>query len=236
MGVQMGTDAWFANGNQQAIEALLSASARATGTVYHYVFAQDTDPDNFGRMGACHGCELTYVLGYFKQSQTFLSSQTPPSMQAGTVVPSGGSTLVGNAMNAYWASMWYYGTPNTVGSGLPTWTPVSASDKQTMTFQEYYPTGALMNPCVRWLTCRTEPTKDWRSAQKQFFGSSPAAPAVAQPACTSAPAGFASHFSAVAAGMTCSFLPCCTYTSTGRRMLFGMPSTTTGSTACDAMC
>jgi carboxylesterase type B len=234
MGVQMGTDAWFANGNKMAIEALLSAPGRATGTIYHFVFAQETDT-LMSKMGACHGCELTYVLGFFKVSQTYLSSQTPPSMGVGTVVPTGGSTLVGNAMNAYWSSMWYYGTPNTVGSGLPTWSPMSQSDKQTMTFQDSYPAGALMNPCVRWAMCRTEQAKDWRFAQKQFFSTSPSEPSLAMPVCTSAPVGTTTHMNSAENGLTCSFLPCCTYTSMGRRMLFGMPSTT-AATACDSMC
>lgn len=233
----MGTDAWFAAGNTQLIESMLTATTRVSGTVYHYVYAQDTDPQ-YAWMGACHGCELTFVLGLYTISMTYLSSQLPASMNANVLTFSAASQTVGNAMNGYWAGLYHNANPNWSGSGLPTWAAMAPADKQTMTFQGYYSHGALMNPCVRWASCRTEQTKDWRYTKKHFWSSSPTTTThtyMTEPVCTSAPAGFTSHTNGASVGLNCSFMPCCRYTTGRRSLLFGMPSTTT-STTCDSMC
>ena len=85
--------------------------------------------------------------------------------------------------------------------------------------------------------CRTETTKDFRVAVKQFWGSAPAdivntyIPAQMY---TAAPTVFTSHIYGASIGINCSFLPCCTYSSGRRNLLFGMPSS--ASTNCDPMC
>lgn len=109
---------------------------------------------------------------------------------------------------------------------------MAVTDKNTMAFQGDFDLGAAMNPCVRWSSCRTEPVKDWRKAAKFFWGSAPAAINIAPETCTAAPTGFSSHVGADFVG-SCSFQPCCTYTSR-RSLLFGMPTDSSGS--CDANC
>lgn len=240
--IQMGTDAWFANGNQQIIEALLVAPGRPVGNVYHYLFAHDSDSQYAPYMGACHGCELTYVLGFYTQSVSYLSISAPASSGMGTMTVDAGATAVGAAMNGYWAALFHTANPNTVGSGLPHWNAMSVTDKQTIVFQGAFPQGALMNPCVRLTGCRTESAKDWRQTKKVFWSSPPASLTYAylpEPVCTSAPAGYYSHAAATSIGYNCSFLPCCTYptTSTGRRsLLFGAPSAAASTGSCDPMC
>lgn len=236
MTVQMGTDAWFATGNMQMIEAALAAPGRVANTVYHYVFAHDSDPQ-YPWMGACHGCELTYVLGLYTVSTTYLSSQVPPSFNAAIVTMTAGNLAVGNAMNGYWASLFYNANPNAAGTGLPSWTAMAAHDKQTLVFSGDATLGAVMNPCARVASCRTENAKDWRMTKKLFWTSAPASVQdkfLPESVCTSAPSVFYSHSNPTAYGLNCSFLPCCKYTSGRRSLLFGMPST--GATACDPMC
>jgi len=230
------TDSWFAKTINMAVNAITQQQGRVSGTVYVYLMAQDTDPD-LPKMGACHGCELTYVLGFYAVSSTYLKVQAPPSLGLLPYTVTADSTAVGLAMNSYWASIMYNQSPNAVGSGLPTWTPMYVNDKNTMTFNGGFPLGALMNPCVRFTTCRTEPSKDYRYAQKSFWEASPATPALATQTCTSAAVGQLSHTNGAAATPTplvCTFLPCCTYGAGRRNLLFGMP--TTGSTSCDPVC
>jgi len=239
--IQMGTDAWFANGNQQIIEALLIAPGRPVGNVYHYLYAHDADSVHVPYLGACHGCELTFVLGFYTASVSYLSLTAPASSGFGTIAVTAADNTVGAAMNGYWAAMFHTANPNTVGSGLPHWSPMSVTDKQTMVFQGLFPQGALMNPCVRLTGCRTESAKDWRMTKKVFWQSAPANLAYSylpEPTCTSAPAGSYSHFAAERIGYNCSYLPCCTYgTTTGRRsLLFGAPSAAAATGSCDPIC
>jgi len=241
--VQMANDAWFAQGIEAVTEALLVAPGRPSGSVYHYIFAHDSHQAllPYAHMGACHGCDLTYVLGFYTASVTYLSLLSPPSTNLHTIVPDADYNKVGNAMNRYWASMWHTNSPNTVGSGLPHWTPVSATDRQTMVFQGQFTLGAEMNPCVRFAACRTENTKDWRKTRKLFWNSAPASlsyTGCSEPVCTSAPVGTYSHFMASSIGFNCTYLPCCVYgSSAGRRkLLFGAPSSGVATGNCDPMC
>jgi hypothetical protein len=172
--LQMGTDAWFAGGNYVALNALSTNPTRAANglSVYHYLFAVETDKE-FPYMGACHGCELSFVLGFYLESLTFITDLLPPSM--GITAPLTSEDLaVGSAMNSYWASFFLSQDPNAAGSGLPTWTPYGgATDTQTMVFSDTMPSPHVaMNPCVSVASCRTEPTKSWRHASKTFWYSS----------------------------------------------------------------
>lgn len=237
LAIQMGTDAWFGVNVPAFLQAALSAPGRSANTVYTYLYAQDVDGQiGFPLTGACHGCELTFVLGFYTMGYTYLSSMMPASMGLSPVFGSG-DLAVGNAMNGYWASIYYTGNPNTVSNGLPTWTALSQSTHDTMVFSGDLTLGAAMNPCSRGTSCRTETTKDWRANIKQFWGSSPADIVntyMAVPTCTAAPTVFTTHKFGYQIGINCSFLPCCTYTSGRRNLLFGMPSS--ASTNCDPMC
>lgn len=180
--VQLGTDSMFAGGLYAATNALLSNPARAADTVFQYLFAEETDP-HFPYMGACHGCELTYVLGFFKDSYTYLTnSLSPSSSYSGAFTAP--KLALGDTMNAFWSAILYYGTPNVAGWILPEWSAVSPGDKNVMVFQSTFQYGASMNPCVRFLQCRgAEPTKDFRVGPKTFFYSSLTTPAAVPGSC-----------------------------------------------------
>jgi carboxylesterase type B len=233
--VQMYNDAWFSSGMTLMTEAMLLAPGRAGSTVYTYLSASQSDPQTY--TGAYHGSELTYVLNYYNAGTSFFSAFGVP---AAPHTP--GQTAVNNAFNGYWTSLYHTANPNVVGVGLPHWDPVTFTSKNTMVFSPDLPYGGAMNPCIRAASCKTEPTKDFRTKQVQFYQGSPASLVytyMSEPTCTAAPTVFNSHKNVsgdVLTGFTCSFLPCCRYSSTGRRsLLFGMPSTSSSSN-CDPMC
>lgn len=204
--VQMGTDAWFTNGNDLIVAALLSNPARAADTVYHYVFGDDTDGSTFPKMGACHGCELTYVLGFYLIGQTYLSSQLPTPLVIAQMNDAEHQTL-GKTMNTYWSGFFYNKDPNVAGEGLPTWKAMSATERNTMVFQaQFGGSGALLNPCVQFAICRTEPTKDFRKARKMLWSTGPAGQVMVPDTCgTDMPKGTFSH---IAMGGSCPAYSC----------------------------
>lgn len=237
--IQMSNDAWFAVNTMAFTQAALDAPGRLSGTVYYYVFAQETDPIFFSWMGACHGCELTFVLGFYAMSQTYLTSMMPSSLgMSGGGRP--GDLAVGNAMNGYWAGIYYSANPNVGSTGLPHWYPMTTTDKNTQVFSGDITLGAASNPCMRAAYCRTEQSKFYRLAQKQFWGtvsSDTFHSYLAVPTCSAAPTVFGTHMmgSTLSTPLNCSYLPCCTYSSGRRSLLFGMPSSG-ASSSCDPMC
>jgi carboxylesterase type B len=179
--VQMHTDAWFANGIAEATDALVSSGSRTAGT-YRYVYGEDTDHVWAPVMGACHGCELTFILGFYKMEMTYLTSmgltQTP-------IVFTPAMVDLGNTMQKYWLSFFSTGNPNTDVTGLPDWKPITSTDSNTMVFQSTFPTGASIDPCVQLLGCRIEPTKDFRAIRKGFFSKFPPTVDAEPPTCGS---------------------------------------------------
>jgi len=237
--IQMGNDAWFAVTTMSFAQAALDAPGRLSGTVFYYMFAQETDRYTFPWMGACHGCELTFALGFYTGSQSYLTSMMPASMGL-TGASTTGDAAVGNAMNGYWASIYYTGSPNVASTGLPHWSPMTSTDKNTMVFSGDITLGAATNPCLRAAVCRTEQSKFYRMNQKQFWGtvnSDTFHTYLTTPTCTAAPTVFTTHMNGatLSTPLNCSYLPCCTYSSGRRSLLFGMPSSS-GSSSCDPMC
>ena len=209
--VQMATDAWFGNINTRMVESLYANPSRPAGTVYKYIFADETDP-YLPVLGACHGCELTYVHGFYLVSQTFVSSFFPPSTGLQTQVPSVDKITLGTTMNTYWAAMFNTGSPNVVGSGLPTWTASTATTINTMIFQAgISTTGAAMNPCIRIVHCRTEPALNFRVARNHFWGSAPTAEVETPASCTTPAIGGYSHISTTAQATSCTASSCASW-------------------------
>jgi len=178
----MGTDAWFSAGNSQILDNLLKNPAR-TAPVYHFLFGDDTDPGDAAGMGACHGCELTYVLGFYLISQTFITSMAPPS--AG-IIPalSAAQMTLGKTMNTYWASLFHSGTTDQYAISVPAWMAMTSTDHNTMVFQGgLSATGAVMNPCVAFTKCLVEPTKHYRAHVKDFWATGPSGEAMTPATC-----------------------------------------------------
>jgi len=256
----MSTDAWFAAGVNQVTEALAGAYGR-TGGVYTYVSAADADSVQYPLLGACHGCELAYTLGFYTAGQSFISNfvtyyynyfngylgQNPavyPDPTYNTSALTNEDMAVALAYNGLWASMYYTASPNPgqittpapYSKVLPYWAPITTVAKNTMVFSASVAAGAALNPCLRSSPCRTEPSAFYRQKAKMFFADAPSSinHNMVTGKCTAAPTVFNSHYNGAAVGVTCTYKPCCTFSSRRRSLLFGMPSTTT--TDCDAMC
>jgi len=92
---------------------------------------------------------------------------------------------LGNTMKTYWANFFHTGNPTVSGDGLPTWSGITASSKNTMVFQSSNSgTGASLNPCVLLTSCYAEPTADFRRSQANFFFSGFSATAAAPATCS----------------------------------------------------
>merc|ERR1719152_977961 len=87
---------------------------------------------------------------------TYLSSQAPASMGITTVIPSGGSLLVGTAMNKYWASLFYYANPNTIGSGVPHRADQGLALGQEALLVDAGLCSARRRPCLHWPRARLQ--------------------------------------------------------------------------------
>merc|ERR1711988_1016578 len=122
---------------------------RAT-PVYRYVFAQG-HADWFAARkpgwGACHGCELTYVLGLYEfglsypMTGSYAGVSSLWQMPGFTAIPyTPAEHMVGTAMKTYWVNFFKTQDPN--GAGVPTWSPATATDMNVMVFNEAYTAGA----------------------------------------------------------------------------------------------
>jgi len=218
--IQKSTDSYLSATTSSVVQKM-TASARATN-VYRYVFAQG-NADWFAARkpgwGACHGCELTYVLGLYEFGLSYpitgsYAGLTSLYQLAGfTSIPyTTAEYMVGTSMKTYWVNFFSTQDPN--GAGVPTWSPATATDMNVMVFNEAYTAGAALNPCVRLTECTAEPAYNYKSAESAFWKTGVAP---AKGVCTTVPTNVPSL--KVIPASTCP-----AYCPTRRNVLFGAPS------------
>jgi len=87
---------------------------------------------------------------------------------------------MGNTIQKYWANFIHTGNPTVASMNAPIWESISAAEKHTMVFQSSVQHGAMLDPCVMFVSCLPEPTADFRRTQANLwsssFSSTPAAP------------------------------------------------------------
>lgn len=224
--IQKSTDSYLTATTSSVVQKM-STVPRSTN-VYRYVFAQG-GADWFAARkpgwGACHGCELTYVLGLYEFGLSypmtgsyagianFNSAGANWAMEGFTSITyTAAETMVGTAMKSYWVNFFTTQDPN--GAGVPTWSPATATDMNVMVFNEAYTAGAELNPCLRLTECTAEPAYNYKSAEAAFWKTGMAA---AKPVCTTVPTNVPSL--KVIPASTCP-----AYCPTRRNVLFGAPS------------
>jgi carboxylesterase type B len=165
--VQMATDAWFVSGVNLILEALSGQAARTVGTVYYFVFAQQTNDEfavQYPWLGAAHGWELDYVLGFYTEGKAYITLDMPFTMTYPADELALGATLKG-----YWLNHMYTGSPNVEGDGMLEWLPYTPTETHTMIFKASYPDSCALDPCVNLHACSVETTADFRAAKKSFW-------------------------------------------------------------------
>jgi len=238
--VKPGSDGWLTACVTKAIAQIMSAPMRRPGTVFRYLFAE-SGPDEFSNIqpgwGACHGCELTFVLGMYENGDPAtgsypLSSYNNPltiGLGMGSYIDFGptyssAEIALGTTMKHYWVNFFSTGNPN--GAGVPTWDPVVGSTMNVMVFDADFTSagagGALLNPCLQTSPCVMEPALNYRKAYGDFMNTG----VYTTPDTCTGPVGGFTH-------ETVGSL-CCPACPTGRRStLFGAPvSRPAGCPAC----
>lgn len=250
------TDGMFSVGHTTLFDTWAAQTSRTPGSLYKYIYAEypaaamNTVPS----FGAAHMLDLTFTWGMYKFGKSVMTDNygTAP----GTFQFPAAQIAMGDTMKAYWTNFFVTGSPNLVGDGLPTWSPVTTSEKHTMVFQSTVPGGAILDPCAMFTACYAEPTADYRRPVHTFwtslFTTAPAlptcSPAVVGP--THAPAyaytsgcgvtvtppaapvslgGSCSASSTCATGLTCK---CVSSRRRDRNLLFGVPSSGSSSSSC----
>ena len=167
--IQQTTDAWFGSALRLIVSTLVGQTTRSSGTVFRYLFAQDPSETvttmwsgAYKHLGACHGCELTYTLGWYAVGTSWLAynDALPHAFTAA-------ETAMGETMKKFWLNIMYNGKPGSAGS--ETWTGNTASERHTMVFKASLVNGATLDPCLDTTTCRVEASNDIRAAASMFW-------------------------------------------------------------------
>jgi hypothetical protein len=116
---------------------------------------------NLINFGACHGCELTYALGFYSEDYSYLGWGIMPQEFTDEEI------AMGDTMKSYWTNMFYDADPGTV-SGVA-WSPITLTERHMIVFKASYSGGAAVDPCIDTLACRVEPTNDYRAAEAGFW-------------------------------------------------------------------
>lgn len=218
--IQKSTDSYLSATTSSVVQKM-STNPRSTN-VYRYVFAQG-NPDWFAARkpgwGACHGCELTYILGLYTAGLSYpITGNYATVLQSwqlagfNTMPYTVAEMMVGSTMKSYWVNFFMTQDPN--GAGVPTWSPATGADMNVMVFNEGYTGGAALNPCLRLTECAAEPAYNYKSAESAFWKTQVAP---AKPVCTTVPTNVPS-LKVIPASV------CPAYCPTRRNVLFGAPS------------
>jgi len=169
--VQKATDAWFSSNMRLIGGTLRTQVGRTTAGVYKYLFAQDpfesvTHTDTMGGMlsvmGACHGCELTYTMGWYTQNMGYLD-------YGNTHTVSAAETTMGVTMKKFWLNLAYNGDPGTAPGTSTSWTKLDVDGRHTMVFKASLTSGAQLDVCLDTTTCRVEASNDYRAKTAMFW-------------------------------------------------------------------
>jgi len=148
---------------------LVAQTGRISGSVYRYHFAQDPSVTvtslwngAFEHMGACHGSEQTYTMGWYMDNRGYLAYDDglPHVFSASEIA-------LGVTMKRFWLNLMYNGNPGSVGSD--TWSGTTASEPHTMVFKASLTDGAEIDPCLDTTACRVESSKDYRALASIFW-------------------------------------------------------------------
>jgi len=156
--VHMATDAWFSTQQRLITRILIDQPGRVSGTVYKYIFGGDVPTGlsdyGMGYFGACHGCELGFVLGLYEDGFAYMAyGQIPVEFSAEQMT-------MGYTMKSFWLNMMYDGSFGTVGS--ITWEPITLTESHMIVFSADLPGGAALDPCVDFVGCKIDATDDYR--------------------------------------------------------------------------
>lgn len=246
--VQWNTDGQFSAQQLKLLDAFAAQSGRAANSVFRFTFAEPNVPsmNKVPTLGTPHTADMNYMWGYTASGYNWLTDNIGPAMVAGQLTYNAAQLALGQTMKNYWANFIHTGAPSVTGDGMPTWTAHSQSSPHNMVFQASVTGGAQLDPCVLFVSCKPEPSADWRRAEANFWQSL-FATTTAGATCSTATAGY-SHSGVLTPtgstsytyqyGSTCNIAGCCSYT-TGRRsrsLLFGMASTTTSTSSCNSYC
>ena len=247
---QVTTDGFFAVNHANFFDTLAAQTTRTPGTLFMFKYAEPAPAGSQATwQGAVHMIDLTYMWGLYLFGRSVNADNYAPVPGLLTYTP--GQLALGATMNTFWSNFFVTGAPNLVGDGLPTWSPITTTEKHTMIFQSSVPFGAILDPCAMFTGCNVEPTADFRRATVNFWqaGFVGAAASATQPTCSpvvvgpthvgsytltsgcgitvTPPAaavtlgGACLTSSVCATGLSCK---CVASTSGRRSLLFGMPS------------
>jgi len=246
--VQWNTDGQFSAQQLKLLDAFAAQSGRAANSVFRFTFAEPNVPsmNKIPTLGVPHTADMNYMWGYVGTGYNWLSDNIAPAAMPGQLTYNAGQMALAQTMKNYWANMIHTGAPSVTGDGMPTWTAHSQSSPHNMVFQASVPGGAQLDPCVLFVSCKPEPSADWRRAEANFWQSL-FATTTAGPTCSTATAGYShsgmmtptgSVSNQMQYGSTCNIAGCCSYTSSrrSRSLLFGMASTTTTTSTCNSYC
>lgn len=152
-------DGWFSASQRLVTSFLIAQPNRVSGTVYKFIWGADVHPYfqyyGFGYMGACHGCELGFVLGMYEDGYSYLGyGEVPTPWDDDTIA-------MGVTMKSFWLNMIFDQSFGTVGSA--TWSPITLDERHIMIFSPALTDGAVLDACVDFTACRIEGTNDYRS-------------------------------------------------------------------------
>jgi len=238
--VKPGSDSWLTACVTKAIYGLMDGRSSSGGSVYRYLYAE-SGPDEFSNnqpgWGACHGCELAFVLGMYENDDPTTNSypmssynnplviglgmSLPPSGLSFSATYSPAEIALGTTMKKYWVNFFSSGNPNGAGdASLQTWVPVAdASTMNVMVFKSDFTStgGTALNPCLQTSPCVSEPALNYRKAHGDFMNTGD----YVKPATCDSPVGGFTH---EVIGSSCLVCPPC---PSGRRSaLFGAPMIT----------
>lgn len=220
--VKSASDAWLSSVTMIGDARLAYTGGAAT---YRYLYAQE-EAASFSSLqpgfGACHGCELSYVKGWYEMTgepnNYPLSEYNSPLGGAGPYMSATYTATelqVGTTMKGYWSNFWTTGDPN--GAGLDTWSPIDRAAQHVMAFKAEFGTmGCSMNPCTMLSPCVAESAKDYRKAFHYFHNKG----TVMTPPTCDAPVGTFSH---KFIGSSCPIGECACTAASRRKLLFGAP-------------
>ena len=172
-------DGYFSANIALIFDTFSAQPGRAANSLFRFVFAEPNGPNQKPFMGTPHTAELNYVWGLYAMGKNYaidllVQGTTPKTVYTAAQI------AMGDTIQSYWANFIHTGSPTVTGMNAPTWSGITTTEKHTMVFQSSVQHGAMLDPCVMFVSCLAEPTADFRRTQANLwsssFSSTPAAP------------------------------------------------------------
>jgi len=177
-------DGYFSANIALIFDTFSAQPGRAANSLFRFVFAEPNGPNQKPFMGTPHTAELNYVWGLYAMGKNYaidllVQGTTPKTVYTAAQI------AMGDTIQKYWANFIHTGSPTVTNMNAPVWEGITVADKHTMVFQSSVHHGAMLDPCVMFVSCLPEPTADFRRSQSTLWRSSFAETPV-QPSCSGA--------------------------------------------------